>query len=85
MPSEYSTFVETLEELPEGQEVELYVKDLTPGIAKYDTRYVRAIVSRNPDKLPGADILWIRFSMGVLHPKPWAIEIVRELGEYKPM
>ena len=85
MASEYLTFIETLKELPERQEVELYVKDLTPGVGKYDTRYVRAIVSSSPDKLPGADTLWIRFSMGVLHPQPWAIEIVRELGEYKPM
>jgi hypothetical protein len=83
--SEYLTFIETLYELPEGQEVELYVKDLTPGIQKYDTRYVSAIIASTSEKLPGADILWLRYSMGTLHPKPWAIKIIRELGEYKPM
>jgi hypothetical protein len=83
MASEYLAFVETLNELPEGQELELYVKDLKPGVEKYDTRYVRAIVSSTPDKLPGADTLWLRSSMGVLHPKPWAIKLLSDLGEYK--
>ena len=82
MPSEYLIFVETLEELPEGQEVKLYVKDLTPGVEKYDTRYVSAIVSSTPGNLPGADTLWIRFSMGVLHPKPWAIKIIRDESSF---
>ena len=84
MTSEYVTFVETLKEFPDGIEVKLYVKDLTPGVKKYDTRYVRAIVSSNPDRLPGADRLWIRSSMGVLHPKPWAIKLLGDIGEYEP-
>ena len=83
MAQEYLTFVENLTEISEETELELYIKDLAPGVEKYDTRYVRALVSSIADKLPESDTLWIRFSMGVLHPEPWAIRIIKELGAYK--
>jgi hypothetical protein len=85
MPKEYLAFVaefgiKSLEDLEEGKEIELVVKDLTPGRYKYESRYVRAKVG-SPEKLPGADTLWVRFRQGVLHPKKWAIKITKELGE----
>jgi len=84
MRKEYDTFVEKLSDLTEKREVELTIRDLTPGQHKYESRYVRAILSNSIDQLQGGDVLWIRFALGFLHPKPWAIKITEELGEYQP-
>jgi hypothetical protein len=77
---EYLTFVTNLNELPEGKEVNLFVKDLKPGQRKYATRYVKATVSRSP--AGRSDKLWVRFHNGALHPEPLGIRIVSELGPY---
>ena len=79
---EYLTFVGKLEDLTQGKETELLVKDLTAGPRKYDARYVRAVVGDDPAHMPDADVLWIRGFVGVLYPRPWAIRIVREVGEF---
>ncbi len=84
MAKKYLVFVDSLKDLPEDKEVELTIKDLTPGRRKYDARYVRARISSSPAKLPGADNLQVRFRMGVLHPDPYAIKITKELGELPP-
>ncbi len=86
MGQEYLTFVESLNDLPEGKEVELTIKDLTPRDRryKYDARLVKALVSKDPKAISGADILRVRFRMGVLHPQPYGIKITKELGQFKP-
>lgn len=84
MRKEYDTFVEALDELPQGKEVALAIRDLTPGPRKYDSRYVRAVVSSNPQDLPDGDTLWIRLQLGTVHPQPWAIKVLESLGEYMP-
>ena len=84
MNKEYDMFVEKLSDLREKEEVELTIRDLTPGQHKYESRYVRAILSSSVDPLPSGDLLWIRFGMGFKHPKPWTIKITGELGEYQP-
>ena len=88
MPKEYLTFidkfgVESLKDLEEVKETELIIRDFSPGHYKYESRYVRAKIS-SPEKLPGADTLWLRFQHGVLHPKRYAIQITEELGELPP-
>lgn len=79
---EFLTFVGKLEDLTQGKEVELLVKDLAPGRQKYDARYVRAVVSSDSKDLPDSDVLWIRGFVGVLYPQPWAIKITAEVGEF---
>lgn len=79
---QYLTFVEKLESLTEGREIELLIKDLAPGRRKYDSRYVKAIVQSNPEKLPDSDVLWIRGLIGLLYPEPYAIKILKEVGEF---
>ncbi|MDP2645474.1 MAG: hypothetical protein Q8P24_11075 [Desulfobacterales bacterium] len=79
---EYLTFVEKPEGLAQGKETELLIKDLAPGRRKYDAHYVRAIICRNPQDLPDADVLWLRGWVGVLYPEPWAIRILREVGPF---
>jgi hypothetical protein len=84
MSKEYVAFVDNPNDLPMGQEIELSIRDLTPGRQKYDGHNVRAIIADSPDKLPGSDVLWFRSLVGILYPKPWAIKIIAELDEFIP-
>ena len=72
---EYLTFVKNLEELAEDRVIELMVADLNPGPHKYCYKRVRARVAISADKLPGTDILWIRYYSGNPHPQPYAIKV----------
>lgn len=83
MKKEYAAFVRRLADLGEGEQT-LFIKDLTPGPRKYDTKLVRAELSRQPDKIPDGDVLWIRSETGYLHAEPWAIKILKELPPYVP-
>ncbi len=56
MKQEYLTFVRQFKDLKEGTR-KLFIKDLTPGPRKYDTKYVRAEISRDPKKIRNGDIL----------------------------
>lgn len=85
MKKEYQAFIEDLSQVTDGVEVELNIKDLTPGPYKYDSRLVKAILFSSPERLPEGDILWLRSYSGFLHPKPWAMKITRELGDYVPV
>lgn len=82
MKKEYDTFVDSLDELPQGREVAMAIRDLTPGPRKYDSQYVKAIVSSSPQDLPDGDILWIRLQLGTKQPHPWSIKVLETLGEY---
>lgn len=83
MPKVYDTFVGSVGDLPEHGEVELTVRSLEPGRHKYTSRFVRAVVARERERLPDADVLQIRFLRGGRHDKEFAITIVGELGEYR--
>lgn len=73
----YETFiVNDLSDLKDGQEQELDIRDTQ----NFETRRVRAVISSSPEKLPGVDILRIRWQRGQLEKKPWAIKITKELG-----
>ena len=80
---EWETFVRNPDYLKEGTEIPLVLIDLTPGRRKYAVRHAMAIVSRRPEN-PDADILWVRSSVGVRLPEPYAIRIVRELPSELP-
>jgi len=83
MAQEWQTFVRKYGDVQEGER-ELFIKDLTPGPRKYDTRHVRAKVAKSKGDLPGGEILWIRGESGLRHPEPWYIEILEELPEWVP-
>jgi hypothetical protein len=82
MGKEWVIFISQLEDLVEGQEKVLTIRDLSPGQKKYNAKVVRARVSSNSDTLPGADVLWVRSWTGILYPKPWAIKVIGEAGDY---
>lgn len=80
MKREYLTFVRNFKDLKEGKQ-ELFIKDLTPGPRKYDTKHVLADVSKDPKVMPDGEILRIRSESGALLPQPWGIKILEELPE----
>jgi len=84
MGKEYETFVRSIDELAEGQEVQLTIRDLTPGPRKYRCRVVKAIVYNSPDKLPDGDTLRVRSWTGVMYPQPRMMRIVKEVGDIVP-
>ena len=75
MAKEYDTFVEAIDELKDGKEMVLTIRDLET----YEQRKVRAVVSSSKEKLPDGETLRIRFSRGVAHKEPWVIKIAEEL------
>ncbi|SPD72393.1 conserved hypothetical protein [uncultured Desulfobacterium sp.] len=75
--AEYELFIiSNLDELKDGEEQVVNVRDT----ANYETRTVKAILSSSPEKLPGSDILRIRWQRGYKHPEPWAIRILETYG-----
>lgn len=84
MTKEFVTFVKDFNELREGEEITLAIRDLNYGREKYDCKIVKAFVTRSSEHLTDGYTLWIRSWTGVLHPKPWAIKILAELGETLP-
>ena len=81
MKKEYAAFVRRLADLGEGEQT-LFIKDLTPGPRKYDTKLVRAELAKTASKLADGHTLWVRSETGYLYPQPWAIKIIEELPPY---
>ena len=84
MSREWVVFVSRMEDLADGKESMLTIRDLSPGPRKYNAKVVRARISSRPETIPGGDVLWVRSWIGHLHPKPWAIEIIEEVGPSIP-
>ncbi|MBS3906810.1 MAG: phenylphosphate carboxylase subunit gamma [Syntrophaceae bacterium] len=80
---EYDTFVLTeLSQVPEDQEMEMIVRDLTPADRRYKYRsfYATAMVSKSESKYP--DLLWVRLGRGQLQEKPWSVKILKEVNKF---
>jgi len=76
---EYDTFILTeLSQVPEDQEMEIIVRDLTPEDRRYKYRsaFVSAMLSKSESKYP--DLLWVRLGRGQLQEKPWSIKILNK-------
>jgi hypothetical protein len=84
MSKEWVIFVSRMEDLAEDKESVLTIRDLTPGPRKYNAKVVKALVSSKPETIPDADVLWVRSWIGHLHPRPLAIKIMEEVGDYIP-
>ena|SRR3972149_7050388 len=83
MGKEWQTFVRQFEDMKEG-EVKLFIKDLTPGSRKYDTKFVRALVRKSRQALPDSDPLLVRSESGDTAPETWYIKILEELPPWVP-
>jgi hypothetical protein len=82
MGKEWVIFVSRMEDLIDDEESVLTIRDLSPGPRKYNAKVVKARVSSEPETIPDGDVLWVRSWIGHLHPKPWAIKIIEEVGPY---
>jgi hypothetical protein len=80
MKREYQTFVRQFKDLKEGRQ-DLFIKDLSSGPRKYDTKHVLAELSSRPESMEDADILLVRSESGILLGHPWGIKILKELPE----
>jgi len=78
---EWQTFVRRFADMKEGER-ELFIKDLTDGKAKYDTKHVLATVAKTKDGMKDPDMLWIRGESGEKAKQPWYIKVTKELPEY---
>lgn len=78
----YDIFVKSIDELTEGEELELQVRDLTPGIHKYSYKWVKAQVSSNADTYSAK--LLIRFGRGQAYEKPYSIQVSGEVNKFPP-
>ena len=79
---EYMTFIEEPGKIKGPHELSLTIRELEPGRRKYLGRNVIATVS--PAMIPGADLLRVRHTNGLLLPQPWYIKVTKELGDYLP-
>lgn len=84
MKKEYLTWINDLESLPQGKEIQLVIRDLNPGKRKYEARVVKAILADSPEKIPEGDILRFRSPVGRLLPETWTIKITEEVADYLP-
>jgi hypothetical protein len=84
MGKEWVIFVSRMEDLADDKESVVTIRDLSPGPRKYNAKVVKARISSRPETIPDGDVLWVRSWIGHLHPKPWAIKIVEEVGDYIP-
>ena len=76
MIKEWTTNIGNLAALNLGQEVELIIKDLAPGVQKYESHRVLAIVSKG--ETGQGDKLLVRSATGVLYNETFWIKILEE-------
>ncbi|MBI4331480.1 MAG: phenylphosphate carboxylase subunit gamma [Chloroflexi bacterium] len=77
---EYMTFIEDPDKIKGPTELSLTIRDLEPGPRKYTGHNVIATVSPSP--MPGADLLRVRHTNGLLLPQPWYIKVTKDIGDY---
>ncbi len=79
---EYMALIEEPEKIKGPVEMTLTIRDLEAGPRKYTGHNVVATVS--PVPFPGADILRVRHTNGLLLPEPWYIKINKKLDDFFP-
>ena len=84
MQVEYECFVKHFNDLQEDKKSVLTIRDLSPGLRKYNARVARVLVSRSSEALARWDKLWARSVVGVKDSQPWGMKIVEELGGTVP-
>ena len=74
----YETFVRNLDELEEGKEMEMQIRDGQTC----EVKVVKAFFSPSAERLPDGETLWCRALVGhLLDEKPWRIKITQVVEE----
>ncbi|MBP7529761.1 MAG: hypothetical protein KA801_17705 [Syntrophorhabdaceae bacterium] len=76
---EWQTFLRRFSDMREGKR-ELFIKDLTPGKTKYDTKHVIGTVAKSKEALKNPEVLWLRGESGERAKEPWHISIEQVLN-----
>ena len=80
---EYDTYILTdPDTLPDEQNLELIVRDLTPEDRRFKYRSFFAQANISKSKSRYGDLLWIRLGRGQLLEEPWSIEILEEIDKF---
>jgi phenylphosphate carboxylase gamma subunit len=75
---EWDTYILTkLAEVEEDVETLRVIRDLTPGTHKYKGKFVKCLISKDPEKYP--DKLYVRLGRGQLTKNVWSIKITEEV------
>lgn len=84
MSKKYIAYLSNLKELEMKKEKTLMIRDLTPGLYKYEARYVKGMIYRDKPAGKKPDLLWIRHgSAASLIKEPFYLIITEELGDLK--
>lgn len=76
----WEVFVNELDELAEGESLELTIRTLNDGLHKYTYKRVNAEVSSSLDQYP--DRLQVRFGRGQLSDKEYSINVLGEIERF---
>lgn len=78
MRKEWDTYILTkLSEVEEDVETLKVIRDLTPGTHKYKGKFVKCLISKDPDKYP--DKLYVRLGRGQLTKHIWSLKVTEEV------
>jgi hypothetical protein len=72
--SVFETFVRSIDDLHEGEQTVLVLRDLSPGRRKYFAQHVRGVVRRGPDS-GEARPLRVRSMVGNVIPGDWYVTV----------
>lgn len=75
--NQWEVFVMDVAELAEGQDLELTIRTLNPGIHKYTYKRVRAQVSADLEKFP--DQLQVRLGRGQMSKSRFSIKVLGDV------
>ena len=77
MKNKWEVFVMDMSELAEGEDIELSIRTLNPGLHKYTYKRVKCQVSAKPDAFP--DSLQVRMGRGQLSASQYSIKVLAEV------
>ncbi|MBI4990111.1 MAG: phenylphosphate carboxylase subunit gamma [Rhodocyclales bacterium] len=75
--NQWEVFVMDVAELAEGQDIELTIRTLNPGLHKYTYKRVRAQVSSDLKKFP--DQLQVRLGRGQMSKSRFSIKVLGDV------
>ena len=84
MAREYDTFIlDDPATIPEDQEMEMVVRELTPDDRRYKYRSFYAIAKISKSESTYTDRLQVRLGRGQLLEDRWSIELIKEINKFQ--
>ena len=82
--TEYQAHIDNIDQISDGEVVQVLLQDLTAGAHKYTGEVVKIKIFHHKDKALDGDTLWVRSPKGIINPQPRYIQIVERIGDYLP-